>query len=376
MEEIRIRRRLIFDGNGGFPYRGSIYRLVVGVPLAQSHDGTLYCSWMSGTGGEPEQGHCAMYAVSKDSGQSWSEPTVFVPPDTVNGSGSVLSMDGRLYKLCDRWPLEEKYTVRSYTVSESDDNGKTWTNEHPVKFWHEGIRSAFGGILKLRDGSRIGYSVIYFPRETPLKAKAVRLAYAETEEEAQSLPEEPEDARCEDLWMNKKYRIGVGAFRFDEHFSHLEYLGAVSNRPMGLIEPSMVELSDGTLSMLCRAELGGFVWRTDSRDGGRTWLPAYETDIPSASTLVKALRLPDGRILLVLDPLGEKGGRGSRARLSLWVSDDDMKTWYLKEDLAAGGYLSYPDARLLQNGQLVVTYEDRRCAYFAEVDLPPARRKN
>lgn len=144
------------------------------------------------------------------------------------------------------------------------------------------------------------------------------------------------------------------------------------NRPLGLLEPNILELKDGRLVMLMRAEWGGFLWRSDSTDGGKTWCPAYETDIPNPSALICLTRLPDGRIALVHNPTGGvRGQRGPRSLLSFWISEDELQSFSVKLDLVAGGYLSYPSVSVADDGKILVAYDhDRKSVRLLSFYLP------
>ena len=126
--------------------------------------------------------------------------------------------------------------------------------------------------------------------------------------------------------------------------------------------------------MLMRAEYGGFLWRAESGDNGRTWTDAWQTDIPNPTSLAALIRLPDDRIALIHNAVGGVvGERAQRDPLSIWLSDDEMETWYLREDVITGGQLAYPCALIVDN-RLVFSYDrNRREARFVSVDLPPAR---
>ena len=160
-------------------------------------------------------------------------------------------------------------------------------------------------------------------------------------------------------------------FETNEELSEFKMLGGVSNRPLGLLEPAIIELKSGRLVMLLRAEFGGFLWRTDSDDGGKTWCPAYQTDIKNPTTLATITRLPDGRIALFHNDNGGVVGKNAvRDPLSIWISDDEMESWYIKENVATGGNFSYPSPLILDNGKLVFTYDlNRRQTVFVEVEI-------
>lgn len=107
-------------------------------------------------------------------------------------------------------------------------------------------------------------------------------------------------------------------------------------------ENNAVELSNGHMAMLIRSGKG-FLYRADSPDGGKTWGSAYPTDIPNPSSKIRILKLRDGRIVLIHNPNSLSTFEG-RYPLSLWISNDDMKSWYIKQDVVTfPGSHSYPD---------------------------------
>ena len=93
-------------------------------------------------------------------------------------------------------------------------------------------------------------------------------------------------------------------------------------------EPHVVELRDGTVAMLIRADKDGWLWRSDSHDGGRTWSAPGRTEIPNPASKVSLLRLDDGRIALVHNP-----NSAARDPLALWISADEMRTWPIQVEL-------------------------------------------
>ena len=66
----------------------------------------------------------------------------------------------------------------------------------------------------------------------------------------------------------------------------------------GAEEPSLVELPDGRLWMLIRAQ-SGFLWESFSPDQGATWEPARPTRLPSSNAPAGILKLSDGKIIIV-----------------------------------------------------------------------------
>lgn len=113
-------------------------------------------------------------------------------------------------------------------------------------------------------------------------------------------------------------------------------------------ENNIVELSDGTIAMLIRADRTGVLFRADSNDGGMTWTDAYATKIPNPGNKVRLFRLTDDRIILLntaVTPASlERLNLDARHPMSMWISEDDMVNWQYKRDvLTIPGHLSYPD---------------------------------
>ena len=112
-----------------------------------------------------------------------------------------------------------------------------------------------------------------------------------------------------------------------------------------------------------------------SRDGGVTWTPAVRTDIPNPSAKVNILKARDGRIFLLHNPVGHQGNiMGGRNPLSLWISDDGMRTWRVRLDLVKDSRpnvsLNYPDGFLDEAaGELVFCWEDTERLFVMRVPM-------
>lgn len=365
--QIGCRVHTVFDGYAGWRYQGRTYRLACGAVTVQAPNGDLLCGWMTGSDTEPADDHIYVYARSADAGKTWSEPQVLVDAGDGNAAACLYVVGGRLFALCARW--NGRYTVWKWTRRESRDNGHTWTDELPITLLEgDGLSSSFGDLIRTSSGELLGSGTFFRRRAVPLTAGVERLIYAKSEEEAAAMaPIRPGETPPTDL---DEYSYGAFCFGAAEDLSRFTPYGRVADRPLGLLEETLIELRDGRLSMLMRAEWGGFLWRSDSRDGGRTWCAAYPTDIPNPSSLARLIRLPDGRIALFHNPTGGvPGQRGSRDRLAVWLSEDEMQSWSVRKDLIVGGYLSYPSPLILHDGTLAFSFDrDRRKAEYVEVD--------
>ncbi len=109
----------------------------------------------------------------------------------------------------------------------------------------------------------------------------------------------------------------------------------------GWVENNVVELRDGRMVMLIRADGKGYLLRSESKDRGRTWSPPEPADIPNPGSKFRLHRLRRGRIVLIHNACGKPGRRNPMA---LWASDDDMKSWaYKRVVIDFPGQLQYPD---------------------------------
>ncbi|HSD26112.1 MAG TPA: sialidase family protein [Vicinamibacteria bacterium] len=139
-------------------------------------------------------------------------------------------------------------------------------------------------------------------------------------------------------------------------------------REFEAIQPTILAHSPTRLQALCRSrqKVVTEIW---SGDGGATWGRMTATALPNPSAGIDALRLADGRFLLVSNPT--TSGRG---RLEVAVSADG-KAWRraaLLED-SAGEY-SYPAAIQARDGRVHVTYTWKR-ERIKHVVLDPAAIK-
>ncbi|HAY83168.1 MAG TPA: hypothetical protein DCY79_25460 [Planctomycetaceae bacterium] len=114
----------------------------------------------------------------------------------------------------------------------------------------------------------------------------------------------------------------------------------------GWAENNIVELADGRIAMIIRADrLGGVLYYAESSDGGRTWPEfARPTAIPNPGSKATLHSLGGDHVALLHNP-----NPRHRSPLALWVSFDGMQTWPYQRVLVAEsqdgprGRLNYPD---------------------------------
>ncbi|MFW6059720.1 MAG: FAD-dependent oxidoreductase [Phycisphaeraceae bacterium] len=122
----------------------------------------------------------------------------------------------------------------------------------------------------------------------------------------------------------------------------------------GVIQPTLWESAPGHVHMLLRST-GKHVCRSDSNDGGRTWSDIQPIDLPNPNSGIDAVRLADGTVALVCNPVPH-----GRSPLSILLSQDNGRTWPHRRDLETEpGEYSYPAIIETPVG-MAITYTWRR----------------
>lgn len=92
----------------------------------------------------------------------------------------------------------------------------------------------------------------------------------------------------------------------------------------GVIQPTLWESEPGKVHMLLRST-EGFVYRSDSNDYGLTWNEAYATKLPNNNSGIDLIKLEDGNLVLVYNPIDVNWG--ARTPIVCSVSEDNGQTW-------------------------------------------------
>jgi predicted neuraminidase len=289
--------------------------------IVETPDG-LVAAWFGGTGeGKPDVG----IWVSRKTGGQWSPPTQVA--DGAQPDGTRHPCWNPVLFLPSRGPLRLFYKVgpspRAWwgETRTSSDNGRTWS-----------------AAVKLPPGI-LG----------PIRAKPVELP-----DESLLAGSSTEDSG----WVVHMERFAADAWR----------RGAPLNDPaeFGAIQPAILVHSKTRLQILCRSRQG-MITEAWSEDGGETWSRMRATSLPNPSAGIDALRLKDGRFLLVYNPSAT-----SRDKLEIAVSPDG-KSWRQAVVLEnAPGEYSYPAVIQSRDGLVHVTYTWRR-ERIRHVAVDPAR---
>lgn len=96
---------------------------------------------------------------------------------------------------------------------------------------------------------------------------------------------------------------------------------------VGVIQPTLWESSPGHVHMMLRSSKDMTkhpmaIWRSDSKDGARTWSPPHRVSLPNNNAGLDVARVPSGALVLVYNHQRE-----GRYPLRLALSDDNGATW-------------------------------------------------
>jgi len=319
--------------------------------LRRMPDGDLLCVSQCGDVTEPAPGNRVHAFRSEDHGESW------------NGLGSIYPETGEAVYVTEVMVLDGVVsaflTVHSgrflnmrCVVMQSRDVGRTWTDAgappHFPAFCF--VRS----MLPLSNGEII-LPCQYFPVSEEENTRLVIASRTITD---------PVQRRA--VWDAVVDHVGNDVIiSGDRGKTFQRFRGpaipvkGTAGRSWAWTEPTLAPLSDGRLVMLLRVDGSGCLWRSESRDLGRTWTEAVKTDIPNPGNKPKLIPMPDGRIALIHTP-NPVPGFGNRYPLSLWISDDDLASFGDKRVVTdSPGNYCYPDG-FFEDGHILFTIEINR----------------
>jgi len=152
---------------------------------------------------------------------------------------------------------------------------------------------------------------------------------------------------------------------------------------LGNIQPAPVQISDEHLIAFCRrggnyeGRTDGWLVRTESHDGGRTWSAGQDSEFPNPNAAVDFIRLRNGHLLLVYND-----SFAQRTPLAVAISTDNGRTFPYRRNIVEGtGDFGYPTAVQTRDGKIhvVFTSDERtvvRRAVFAEASVLHPRKAN
>jgi len=145
--------------------------------------------------------------------------------------------------------------------------------------------------------------------------------------------------------------------RFDPETKKWSETNRVYSR-LGNLQPAVAQVDENHLIAYCRRgadykpRTDGFLVRTESRDGGKTWSEGRETAFPNPNAAVDFIRLRSGNLLLVYND-----SMSSRTPLTAALSTDAGKTFRPAVNIGEGeNSFAYPYAIQTRDGKIRVIY--------------------
>jgi predicted neuraminidase len=135
---------------------------------------------------------------------------------------------------------------------------------------------------------------------------------------------------------------------------------------IGIIQPTIVQLEGQHLRFYARPNSrASRIAASDSFDAGKTWTEPHFIDLPNPNSGIDAVRLRDGRIVLIFN-----NSYTERSPLNLAVSKDGEHFSIFKTLEDSPGEYSYPAIIQAANGDLLMTYTwHRETIKFARLPL-------
>ncbi len=348
-------------------------------PLLQRlPDGSLCCAFFTGGRGDGALGNIVAAIRSDDDGQTWSDVEVLVGlPEQSAWAPSMFVHRDRAHIFWFGSRDRFRYRKTNHLLSTGPD-GRSFTEDRMIdEDWitERGVDVRHG--THLRDGR------VLLPIAWTEPVRDFDLDAWVWDESTMHLANFGGPVAVNNLYC-------FGVMEPNDSFSSFTRHGRIfretpngSTPGVPFFENAIAELSDGTISMLVRADTTNRLWRTDSGDGGHTWSEPCPTAIPNPGSKPRIINLPDGRIVLFHNPSEkdysdvEADVHKYRTPLEMWISADDMQSWGVKRTLVqAPGLAHYPDGFYDEAAEAIyLAYEDCRTIYFSQIPVAetPAR---
>jgi predicted neuraminidase len=155
----------------------------------------------------------------------------------------------------------------------------------------------------------------------------------------------------------------------------------------GRVHPSIVDLGGGELVAFFRSRAADRIYRSRSRDNGRTGTPPERTPLPNNNASIQAAGLPSGRIAMVFNHFSANDDPDRavwptrRYPLTIALSEDEGRTWpYMRHIDPGDGFFgsanedgnrvcAYPTVVAGPEGEIHVaySYRGRQCIKYVRV---------
>jgi predicted neuraminidase len=311
-DDIRTERVVGPEVPGRYKHPASIEELA---------GGDLYIAYYGGDGEYAEQ--TAVYGMRRKNGEShWSTPKIIADtPFHSDGNAVVWQAPDGLVWLFYVCRFGDTWSTSRIKAKLSHDGAQTWSDSFIVAL-EEGMMVRNRPIV-LSDGDYL----------LPI--------YHET-----GFDTEKVGADSTSLFL----RFNPTTKRFSESTR-------ISSR-VGNIQPAAVQINDKDLICYCRRGGGygpttdGYLVRSESHDGGRTWSEGRDSAFPNPNAAVDFLKLKNGHLLLVFND-----SMDDRTPLTVAISTDGDKSYPYRRNIATGkNSYAYPYVIQSADGKIHLVY--------------------
>lgn len=139
----------------------------------------------------------------------------------------------------------------------------------------------------------------------------------------------------------------------------------------GAIQPSLAQNKDGSVTILMRdnGPAPHRLQKSVSNDNGITWSSVVDTDIPNPGTAADVVVLKSGNWALVHNDIED-----GRHRMSVWLSEDEGKTWPYRKIIVNGTPGSavrghYPAIIQGEDGMIHISYTNQIAGPAGKSDI-------
>lgn len=155
---------------------------------------------------------------------------------------------------------------------------------------------------------------------------------------------------------------------------------------IGSVHMSPVALGDNRFAAFYRRRQADFVHRSESTDGGHSWSAPQPTDVPNNNSSIAAIRLVDGRVAVIGNPVNAAMSSDRRASLYDELGEDDARpdadpsggcvpVWGVPRAPVAvcfseDGGLTFPTRIVIENGPGTCTSNDSTDGRNKEMSYP------
>lgn len=330
MKLVEVQKEFIFEEDRPFDSAHAS-------TLLKLSGGGILAAWF---GGSWEKGADTAIWISRRGGQGW-EPPVCVTDARAEAMWNPVLFRRQNGTILLFYKTGESIPVWKTRVISSDDEGISWSA--PRELVPGDCSGGRGPVknkpIRLRNGTVLAPASL--EGETWDAFADISRDDGETWEASEFVP-----------LRRAGYNIQMVHYPYDKH----RCFGK------GVIQPTLWQDEAGEVHMLLRST-SSRIFRSDSRDGGYTWSPAYDTGLFNNNSGIDLAGLPDGRLVLVHNPTENLPGyhKGPRTPLVASLSEDNGESWRELAVLEDGiGGFSYPAVICGGENEICITYTWKR----------------